>query len=105
MIDLGERRGDGGQVRYCVEREFKKERERGSGLQRARQDRVRETGLHLSRCDLFLTSCPLADHGKGLEKVNYNLTVRGRRGRIKAGRKPLPINMFAVESLQTKTTV
>ncbi len=29
MIDLGERRGDGGQVRYCVEREFKKERERG----------------------------------------------------------------------------
>lgn len=87
----------------CGERDFKKERRGGSGLQRARQDRVRETGLHLSRCDLFLTLCPLADRGKGLEKVDQNLTVRGRRGRIKAGRRPLPFRLFAVESLQTKT--
>lgn len=93
----------GGRLEIVLrEREILRERIRGSGLQRARQDRVRKTGLHLSRCDLFLTSCPLTDRGKGLEKVNHNLTVHGRHGRIKAGRRPLPIRLFAVESLQSK---
>lgn len=53
------------------------ERDR-SGFQGARQDRERETCLHLSSCDLFLTLRLLVDCGfKGLERVNHNHTVCG----------------------------